>query len=931
MPALHGRLAELKRLDDCLERADAGRSQVVLIEGEPGIGKSRMLEEALRSADARGFHTFLAGADEVERARPFGPLVEALGCTAEAKGRRAEIATLLRGDAAAGQKPIEPTRDPGLQFRVVDAFVDLVEELVLRTPVLLAVEDVHWADSSTLLALRAITRRLTYLPFALFLTARPFPDARPLDRLVEALVRDGAHLLSLGPLEQEAVEEIVTELVAAEPTPSLLEEVAGAAGNPLFISELVKALGEEGAIEVIDGRAELRETSLPPSLRLTILRRLSFLGEEVFEALRVASVLGSAFSLHDLATVVGHPPTELLGPMRGALQTGVLEDRKGKLAFRHDLIRAAIYEDLPEDVRAALHLEAGRRLAAAGAPALRVAEQLALGAQPGDLDAVTRLHAAARQAAATAPAIAAGLLERAIELAAEQDDLRPRLVADLVPVLLWSGRPHDAERQAASTIASSPPPDVEGALRLGLVAALSAQGRHPDVVEQARRAAHQTSLSAELRSQLRAEAANSLAFMGDLDAAEQTAREAVEIGDPGQSDGAAMGLLVLCDVAKARGNLSDALDYATKALNRVPSQAGVRLRWPPEIFLSMTLQHLDRFDEADDGLRRGRQLDERLGNVSYLPVYHYEAASIRFADGRWDDAVAHAQAGLDLADEVGLGMLRTWPHLLLALIAVHRDALEDAADWLADDYVTDDLALPRALLEEARGDTASALASLSRAWDDDSARGIADRRRGHGPDLVRLALAAGKRDQADAVAADVEQAARLGCIPSLEGAALRCRGLIAGDPELLVRGVEAYRKSPRVFERALACEDAAAAVSRIGRHAEAATLFREALNVYEQVGARRPAARALASMRALGIGRKRRGAHKRPETGWESLTPSELEVVRLAAGGLTNPQIGQRLFISRRTVQTHLAHVFRKLNISSRVDLAAEAARRGGI
>jgi DNA-binding CsgD family transcriptional regulator len=98
--------------------------------------------------------------------------------------------------------------------------------------------------------------------------------------------------------------------------------------------------------------------------------------------------------------------------------------------------------------------------------------------------------------------------------------------------------------------------------------------------------------------------------------------------------------------------------------------------------------------------------------------------------------------------------------------------------------------------------------------------------------------------------------------------------------------------------------------------------------VYDQVGAQRDAARALASMRKLGLGRKRRGARRRPADDWESLTPSELEVVHLAAEGLTNPQIGQRLFISPRTVQTHLAHAFRKLGISSRVELAAEVARR---
>jgi DNA-binding CsgD family transcriptional regulator len=933
MPALHGRLAELDSLEAWLEHPTAGGTGVALVEGEPGIGKTRILAAALERAGRHGFHVFVGRADEVERARPFGPLVEALGCTPTAEPRRAEIARLLQGDPTLGRAPIEPTRDPGLQFRVVDAFVDLVEELALARPVLLALEDVHWADPSTLLAVRSLARRLAYLPLALLLTLRPLPRTPSLEQLLAALVRDGAHELALGPLEDEAVARLVAELVAAEPAAALLEEVGGAAGNPLFVTELVKALGEEGAIELADGRAELRHASFPPSLRLTILRRLSFLGEEALEALRLSSVLGSAFTLRDVATVLGRPTTSLVRPIHEAVRAGVLEEREAGMTFRHDLIREAIYEDLPEDLRAALHLEAGRRLAAAGAPALRVAEQLALGAQRGDADAVAWLHAAARQAAARAPAIAVELLERALALTDDSDELRPRLLADLVPTLLWSGRPQDAEARATEALAAPLPLELKGTLRLGLVAALSAQGRSADVIEEVSRAIHDVALTDDLRSQLQAEAANALGFADDLERARTAANDAVALGAPVRSEGAEMGLLVLSDMSRVGGNLREALEYVEKVLEHAGARAGRRLRWPAEIFLAMTLQQLDRFEEAHEALREGRRADEQLGNVSYLPVYHYEAAAILFCAGQWDDAVAQARAGLGLADEVGLGTLLSWPRGLLAHIAIHRGNLDEATRWLteAESRPGAEPGLARGLLEEARGEATPALATLGRAWDRDAALGIVYRRRLLGPDLVRLALAAGDRERAAAVAAGVQEAAELASVPSLEGAALRCRGLVEEDVDLLLRAVAAYRRSPRPFERATACEDAATALARAGRVPDARALFDEALDVYEQVGAQRHTARALASMRELGIGRKRRGARKRPERGWEALTPSELEVVRLAAQGLTNPEIGQRLFISRRTVQTHLAHAFRKLDISSRVELAAQAAKRGGL
>jgi DNA-binding NarL/FixJ family response regulator len=935
VPALQGRGAELDALMDCVEGAAAGSARVVLIVGEAGVGKTRLLQTVLEAAHGRGFGVFVGGADEVERARPFGPVVEALGCTAAAEPKRAEIAHLLRGDPAVGRSPIEPTRDPGLQFRVVDGFVDVVEELALAGPMAFALDDLQWADSSTLLTVRSLARRLTDLPLALFLAARPVPRPLDLERLVDALRRDGAHLVTLGPLEERAVTELVADLVSAEPTEALLEQVAGAAGNPLFVTELVTALREEGAIECVDGRAELRNASRPPSLRQTILRRLTFLDDGTIELLRVASALGAGFSLGDVATVLDRSPTSLLGPLGQALRAGVLEEREQSLSFRHDLIREAIYEDLPESARAALHLQAGRRLAGAGAPALRVAEQLAIGAQPGDTDAISRLHAAARHTARRAPGIAVELLERTLELTEESDQLRPLLLADLLPPLLWSGRPGDAEAHARDALAGNPPAEVDGPLRLGLVAALSAQGRHRDVIEEAALATSRPALTRDVRSQLHAEAANALAFLDDLDGAADAAHTAVHLGTPVRSQGADMGLLVLAEVARVRGNLHDALEHAAEALTHAGTRSGARLRWPAEIFLAMTLRQLDRFDEARDALRRGRQADEQLGNVSHLPVYHYELATLLYDAGRWDDAVAQAHAGLALADEVGLQMLASWPHEVLALIAVHRGEFDTATASLAAIENSSGAEAPtgpaRALLEAARGDTAAALATLAAAWDRDAVHGVAYRRRRLGPDLVGLALVAGDHQRAAAVAVGVEEAARLAAVPSLQGAALRCRGLVENDVDLHLRSVAAYRQSPRAYERAEACEDAATALAHAERLPEAATLFDEALETYEHSQAARDTARTLATMRQHGLGRKRRGARKRPATGWEALTPSELEVARLAAQGLTNPDIGQQLYISRRTVQTHLAHAFRKLNITSRIQLAAEAAKRSAV
>ena len=355
----------------------------------------------------------------------------------------------------------------------------------------------------------------------------------------------------------------------------------------------------------------------------------------------------------------------------------------------------------------------------------------------------------------------------------------------------------------------------------------------------------------------------------------------------------------------------------------------------------MALRGLDRFEEAYTAIQRGRVADEERGHVTFLPVYGYELATGLFLSGRWDEAVTEADRALALADEVGLVMLRPWPRSVLALIGLHRGDLEAAAAHLADVEPVDPSApdalslrspreaLARSLLSEANGDGSTALVLLQRAWHVHGGRGSIAALSQLAPDLVRLALAARDRTTAEGVTRSVEHAARRQPVPSITATAWRCRGLVDADADLLVRAAERLAGSPRTFEHAQACEAAAAELARAGRHSEAKALFDAAIDAFDEMGAQRAAASALASARSVGIGRKRRGARKRPAYGWEALTPSEIEVVSLAAAGLTNPEVGRRLFVSRRTVQTDLSSAFGKLEITSRVELAALVARRG--
>jgi DNA-binding CsgD family transcriptional regulator len=237
------------------------------------------------------------------------------------------------------------------------------------------------------------------------------------------------------------------------------------------------------------------------------------------------------------------------------------------------------------------------------------------------------------------------------------------------------------------------------------------------------------------------------------------------------------------------------------------------------------------------------------------------------------------------------------------------------------------IAWARGLLHEARGDPERALVALEESWTEATALGVVAEYPRLGADLVRQALATGGRDRAVAVTEAVEVIARRMSTPSVLGAALRCRGLVEGDATVLLRAVAVLRESPRPFERAQACAEAAMLVGRAGRLAEARRLFDEAARVYQDLSAQYHLDRMASVMRSLGIRKGKRGTRQRPATGWEALTETELRVVALVAEGMTNTQIAGRLFISHHTVATHLAHIFGKLGIGSRVQLAAEAAR----
>jgi DNA-binding CsgD family transcriptional regulator/tetratricopeptide (TPR) repeat protein len=930
-----GRGAELAAAVECFAAATAGHGTVLVIEGEPGIGKTRLLAEATTCALHAGFMVMAAGGYELGVDHPYGAIARALDVrTSSPHADAVAIARLLRGDPGeVGQG--------NLEYRLLDDIGSLVESRSLRAPVLLVMDDLQWVDSPSLLALAHIARALAQLRAALIVAARPSPRPAAVEQWLRT-ASQGGRWLQLGPLPEEAVAELVGGLVGGPPGDRLLQQIAGGGGSPLLVRELATALGRQGSLSEVDGRVELTGQALPLSFRRLVRDRLLAVPAATGALLRVASVLGSPFTAGDLAAVAGIPASSLAEDLEPAIRQGLLGEADGRLAFRHQLVREVVYEEMPNSLRAAMHGQAGRALAGAGADPAQVATHLSMAGDADSSLAVEWLRRAAREAVPRSPQVAVELLDRAIMLGGLANPGHDEMLAERALALTWAGRAEEAAQQARAMLAASPGGLLEQRLRLALAQALLVQGRWAESAQDLETLAARAGTVGAERGRLLGDAALARAHLGDLKQALSLAQAAARIGEQvGDELTRSVALSSRAVVAHFEARHLDSVEASREALalalrSRSP-EATIR---PTAIWLGLGLADADQFDEALGVLQMGRRRSEEAGMYWQLPLYHDGVATIHFYAGDWDDAVAELETGLALARERGTLWWVVPANCMLAYMAIHRDhdsAVDEAlaagasqAASPAGGFGSNRLRWVTALRHEARGELGHALTLLEAAWESTTASGLLPDQLTLGPDLVRVALAAGDRAQAREVAGTMGAIAIRTRVRSVWAIARRCHGLVEEDSGALQEAVAALECCPRRVELAFAREDLGAMLLKEGRTSEGTARLDEALLEYRRIGARRDANRAIACLRAAGVRRTAPDRSARAALGWEALTRTELRVTELVRQGLTNPEIAARLYISRRTVDTHLANVFAKLRISSRVELAAMEPKRSG-
>ena len=350
-----------------------------------------------------------------------------------------------------------------------------VDRLCGRGPVVLVAEDLQWADEASVLVWHRLSRAAGQMPLLLAGALRPAPGREDLARLRRSVAARGEGVvLGLGPLGEGEVRELVGGVAGGRPGRRLAGLAGQAGGNPLYARELADVLVREARVTVAAGVAEVPGGALerlPGSLAGVIGARLAWLAEDVVGVLRWAAVLGQEFSVTDLAVVTGRAAGDLLAVIDAAQAAGVVADAGLRLGFRHGLIRQALYEGMPAAVRAALHVQAARALAGAGAEPERVAAQLAAAGAPGDGDEWVRdwLAGAAPVVIYRAPGVAAGLLRDALAGLPEADPRRDELEMSLLTVAMLLHREEEAERVGRRLLARTVDP-----VRVGEIAWLVA-------------------------------------------------------------------------------------------------------------------------------------------------------------------------------------------------------------------------------------------------------------------------------------------------------------------------------------------------------------------------------------------------------------------------------------------------------------------------
>lgn len=905
---------------------DRGIGRIVRLFGEAGIGKTTLVDEVRVELERYGVQCWIARSAALDAVTPFAAIASAMSSDGEQmlSGAVATRAALAASQSGLGTQTLTVE---GARFETLDRIVEEVESRC-QAPCVLVVEDLHWADSASLDALALVAASALDHPLLLILTHRPSIQNHELGRLIAEVDRMGGESLAIQPLNAAEIDMLVRELCGGDPSPELLERASGAAGNPFLVNELVDGLLAEGGLVKRDQQLHVDAADLPQQLQRAIASELSGLGEDVRSVVQAASVHGNEVVVRDLAAMLGASPIQLAASVEAALDARLLVERESRLVFRHDLVRDAVYQQMPRTVRQAAHRELASALASRSASPALVASHLLL-ADGDRAETLSGLLAAASETSALAPESALGFLNRALELSESDLDLRRVLEQARLEALTAAGSLDEAENVAHWLLTVSPAGDhAELRARLAGLALIAGEGERALVF------ADEASVGApteDKRSTYLALGAVICAANRDYLRAWTMANEAIEVGERVHSTvGPSIGTALVARVMTYGKDVEQGLQLGAKAVALADAdETGEAHSAVPCVQYGIMAHDLDRLGLADEMVARGVTLAASHRMMWSVPLYEALAAACHLRRGDLDLAGAEAESSIEMAERIRSRQGLAWAQSVLALVSIEVSDLADAKAWAdaavqswesgSASFGAEFVALGAARVKRVQGSTQEAFDGLCVAWENFAAVGLDFCHPVLATDLATMAIELGDTEWLDRTIASVTAVAEATQVSASLAQAKWLVALRDRDGAQARSALARLRTTERALEVGYWMVTAPELVSVDGNPEP---VLREALVIFETRGAARSATATRAALDVLG----------EPMGGsqdeWSTLTPTETTIVKLLAEGLTNAEIAQRRGSSRRTVESHLRRAYSKLGIEGRARLTVVAAER---
>ena len=930
-PSILDREAELTVLEHAVTAAAGGRGTLMLVQGPAGIGKTTMIGAAGTAAAAHGMRTLTARGLSLEQGFSYG-IVRQLLEPVRATAGPGEWDALLDGAARLARRVFDgadPPEEPeapqqGVPHATMHGLYWLTANLAAREPLVLAVDDAHWADAPSLRWLSHLAARIEGLPVLLLLAARSGPDQPEV--IGELRNYPACVHLDLRPLGDAASAALVRDWLGEQVGQELCRAAHSATGgNPFLLGALVKAVREHGAVDP----DEVPVPSLgPQSVADAVARRIGQLGPGAIAVARALAVLGRPGPLRHVAALAGIDLQEA-ALLADQLRAANVLAAEALLEFEHPIVRTAIYDSIPLGMRAMAHTSAAALLAADGADTELIGLHLLRSEPVADPGTVQRLRAAAASAAGRgAPDTAAGYLRRALAEPPSAAD-RAGLLLDL-GLALASDRDQAAVEVLRDAVAQADNGGDRANAALLSAGVLDIWGHHQSASEIALAGLSDPDGDPLVRDRLEAELfASSWHRAATARGAWDRVGPRLAVGrrqdDDDTTDWHVYRALAATVAARPGGEVMTCLAPALDG--KITGDWGDS---PAAVVAMLVLIWNDEFARAraisDVVLGEARA----RGSMNMIATVCCLRSMILCGLGRLQEAADDGQVGLDFKLKTSPPLAVAWAATfrIEALIRLGRYAEAEEVVAVTEDRRPPDGWIHSVAFTQARGALRVAeqrhqegLADLRAAAAGWRALGVASPAAAYWRvPAVTAAAALGHRQEAAELAAEQLELARSVGTPATLGVSLRVAARFAPDPERpLAEAISLLEASDGRYEQGVALADLGAHRRRAGRRGDAREPLRRALDYAERTGAEQLRGYARAELHAVGA-RPRRAAL----TGPDALTTAERQVAKLAADGLSNRQIAQHLFITQATVETHLRHAFHKLGITSRTDLPAQ-------